>query len=396
MRKFTKYLNMKTLFGFIFSLFFLAPSLSFSQIRMSGMENISLFPNNGPATFVRKEVVVTQSFVEQGPSQIIVSNKIKNAKVYGTDQGVRVDLENTNEKKEVSNQIVIDLAEAKKEQDLASSKANKFTTSTLADPNLLGFIFFDENSSKLRAEHQQELLKIKEVLSDNPTKNIQIVGHADVLGVEQGNEDLAFNRAQFIYNYLTQVYKLDPKRFELNIAQENFFQVQQDGLINVANQSEKNRSVSFILKETATSAAKKENKIKTPEEQADIEVPSSKVNYNEGQVVGFVFFDENSKKVQQQYYAELFKLNTVVETMPEKQIIIIGHGEVNGIEKSNASIAKERADAVLYFLTSIFKMDPSRFVVYTEGENNFEVPKENKIYATTDAEKNRSVTIILK
>ena len=396
--KFTKYLHMKFIFPTIFFLIFLAPNLSFGQIKISGTQDISTVPHVQPAEFVRKEVVITRSVEEKAPTPIIVTNKIPNAKVYGTNQGVAVDLETSPKEETEAKQIVIDLAEAKKEMDKANAQANKFSASTLDNPNLIGFVFYDENSAKLRTEYFIELKKLQEVLDNMPDKNIEIVGHADYQASEYGNDEIASLRAQSIYEYLTSVSKMDPKRFEVSTAKENFFKVPNEAFINANNQNEKNRSVSFILKDRKAPVvnALTQNPVVEVEAVDPTKISEQRINYSEGQVVGFIFFDENKTKVKQEYYAELFKLNAVLENMPETQIVIIGHGDVKASEKENINIAKSRSESVYDFLTTIFKMDPNRFEVYHEGENNFEVPQGNTVNATSKNEMNRSVTIILK
>lgn len=394
--KSTKYLNMKSIFSSIFLVFFLLPSVSYSQIRISGTDGITMDAREQPAEFVRKEVVITKTTVEKGPNPIVITNKISNAKVYGTEQGITVDLDSQNKPKESnSNQIVIDLAEAKKEMDLA----NKFSASTLDNPNLIGFVFFDVNSSRLRTEYFQELSKLQEVLTNMPDMNIQIIGHADLKASENGNTQIASARTQSIFDYLTNSKHMDPNRFELSTAQENFFKIPGQAKINATDQSEKNRSVSFILVERKKQPSVVTEIKKTPvvEDVRSNEVASTTYkNIEEGEVVGFIFFDENSKKVKQEYYSELFKLNSVLENMPNTQIVLVGHGDVKASEKNNGLIGKERSESVFNFLTGIFKMDSKRFEVYHEGENNFKIPSGNTVNAANKTEMNRSVTIILK
>lgn len=396
MDKSTKYLNMKSIFSSIFFLFFLLPSTSFSQIKISGTKEILMVTHSPPIAFVRKEVVVTQTMIENGPNPIIILNKINNSVTYGTKQGLTVGLESQSElEASNSNQLVIDLAEAKKEMELG----NKFNASTLIDPNLVGFVFFDVNSAELRPEYALELNKLQDVLNNNPNMNIRIIGHADLKASEYGNSQIASTRAQYMLNYFTQEKGMNPDRFELSTARENFFKVPSEAHVNATNQSDKNRSVSFLLverKKQITFSAQNNTLGAPAEPNKNSNASSAFKNYADGEVLGFVFFDYDSDKVKPEYYSELFKLNTILDNSSDTQIILVGHGDVNASEKKDLLIAKNRSESVYNFLTKIFKMDPKKLEVFYEGENNFLIPEGNSINAANKKEMNRSVTIILK
>lgn len=122
----------------------------------------------------------------------------------------------------------------------------------------------------------------------------------------------------------------------------------------------------------------------------------SLIDIREENIIGFIFFKPNSATIQQEYYAELYKLNYLLEQMPDVKLMLIGHSDIEGSEFQNKTIARSRAQAVYHFLVGILKMDADRFEVYGEEKNIYDVPDGETIYATNPSQKNRSVTLIIK
>ena len=67
---------------------------------------------------------------------------------------------------------------------------------------ILKNIFFDVNKFDLKPESESELVKMVQLLNDNPTLKIQINGHTDSVGKAADNLKLSDNRAQAVVNYL--------------------------------------------------------------------------------------------------------------------------------------------------------------------------------------------------
>lgn len=66
----------------------------------------------------------------------------------------------------------------------------------------LNNIFFDLNSAKLNAQSRTELVKMVELLSENPTISITISGHTDDQGTTDYNMKLSEQRAKAVYDFL--------------------------------------------------------------------------------------------------------------------------------------------------------------------------------------------------
>jgi outer membrane protein OmpA-like peptidoglycan-associated protein len=386
---------MKTKLTIIFFLFFFVQSETFSQIKFSGVTDVFMETRELKVEFVRREVEITKKSVEKFSSPIIVSNEITNSQVYGNDRGITINLTSDNQtKKASSNQLVIDLTEAKKEKDLATIEKETKIEAPVNNSDFIGAILFDNNSTKLKGKQLKEIKNLEEILSANPNKKLQIVAYSAFKSSVDGKDEIAKERAEKVYNYLVKSKNLEAARLVLKVEEQNFYNSSKEYSVNSEKQKEKSRSVNIFLESDSEDKIVDSRKIDI--ENKEIESPDNSASYKDGEIVGFIFFDENQKKIKQEYYSELFKLNTVIESMPDKQIIIVGHADTQGSEMQNVDIAKARSEAVLDFIVGIFEMDPNRFEVHYEGENNFIVPEGNNINANSKIEMNRSVTIILK
>lgn len=81
---------------------------------------------------------------------------------------------------------------------------NPMTDATAARPIVLKNIFFETGSAKLQKESLMELARLKKLLDENPTLNIQINGHTDNIGSEADNLKLSEARAKAVYDHLVQ------------------------------------------------------------------------------------------------------------------------------------------------------------------------------------------------
>jgi outer membrane protein OmpA-like peptidoglycan-associated protein len=63
-------------------------------------------------------------------------------------------------------------------------------------------IFFDSGKSELREESNKQLDRMVAYLNENPTMEIEILGHTDNIGAVDDNLELSKNRASSVVNYL--------------------------------------------------------------------------------------------------------------------------------------------------------------------------------------------------
>jgi outer membrane protein OmpA-like peptidoglycan-associated protein len=116
------------------------------------------------------------------------------------------------------------------------------------ESNIIGYIFFDANSSKIKEEYYSELYKLNLLFEQDPNIKIQIIGHVDNKGSEFGNKTIARERANSLYHFLTGILKMDPSKFEISSVSENNFSVPEGFEVNAKNQSQMNRSITLIYK----------------------------------------------------------------------------------------------------------------------------------------------------
>jgi outer membrane protein OmpA-like peptidoglycan-associated protein len=77
-----------------------------------------------------------------------------------------------------------------------------FVNAKIGDKFNLNRIFFEFNSSELLSFSFVELDKLYDILSKQPSLNIEIRGHTDDIGSDQYNKTLSIKRAAAVYNYL--------------------------------------------------------------------------------------------------------------------------------------------------------------------------------------------------
>jgi OmpA-OmpF porin, OOP family len=75
-------------------------------------------------------------------------------------------------------------------------------------------ILFDVNSDKIKPQSYACVKEIADVLKENPTVNVQIVGHTDSDGDDAKNLDLSKRRAAAVKTFLTSEFKIDAARMK--------------------------------------------------------------------------------------------------------------------------------------------------------------------------------------
>jgi outer membrane protein OmpA-like peptidoglycan-associated protein len=103
-------------------------------------------------------------------------------------------------------------------------------------------IQFDVNSDKIKTESFATIKEIAQVLKDNPTVKIKVVGHTDSDGDDKSNLDLSKRRAASVKNSLVKDFSIDETRIETDGKGESEPIAKNDSGINKA----KNRRVEFI------------------------------------------------------------------------------------------------------------------------------------------------------
>lgn len=103
-------------------------------------------------------------------------------------------------------------------------------------------IRFDVNSDKIKTESFATIKEIAQVLKDNPTVKIKVVGHTDSDGDDKSNLDLSKRRAASVKNSLVKDFSIDETRIETDGKGESEPITKNDSGVNKA----KNRRVEFI------------------------------------------------------------------------------------------------------------------------------------------------------
>ena len=113
----------------------------------------------------------------------------------------------------------------------------------LKDGKIISYgIQFDVNSDKLKPESYSTLKEISDILKENPTLRIQVVGHTDSDGDEASNLDLSKRRGTSVKNELVNKFGIDPGKIETDGKGESEPIAGNDTAVNKA----KNRRVEFI------------------------------------------------------------------------------------------------------------------------------------------------------
>jgi len=113
----------------------------------------------------------------------------------------------------------------------------------LTEGKLISYgITFDVNLDKIKSESFATIKEIAQVLKDNPTVKIKVVGHTDTDGDDKSNLDLSKRRAASVKNSLVKDFSIDATRIETDGKGESEPIAKNDSAVNKA----KNRRVEFI------------------------------------------------------------------------------------------------------------------------------------------------------
>ena len=113
----------------------------------------------------------------------------------------------------------------------------------LTEGKLISYgIQFDVNSDKVKPVSYATLKEIAQVLKDNPTIKVKIIGHTDSDGNDASNLDLSKRRAASVKAELTKTFSVDAATLETDGLGESQPLAPNDTAVNKA----KNRRVEFI------------------------------------------------------------------------------------------------------------------------------------------------------
>ncbi|HZY79908.1 MAG TPA: OmpA family protein [Cyclobacteriaceae bacterium] len=110
--------------------------------------------------------------------------------------------------------------------------------------------------------------------------------------------------------------------------------------------------------------------------------------------IAFVFedvlFDTNKSDLRNEFTGRLDSLSAVIRNYQDYRILIVGHTDNSGGEKSNATLSKDRAEAVAAYLATT---GIDRRVITAEGRGSREPIADNR--RAEGRQKNRRVEIFL-
>jgi outer membrane protein OmpA-like peptidoglycan-associated protein len=103
-----------------------------------------------------------------------------------------------------------------------------------------------------------------------------------------------------------------------------------------------------------------------------------------------VLFDTNSSQLKDEFINKLDSLSGIIKKYDDYQILIVGHTDTSGSEKANASLSRERAEAVASYFVSA---GIDRGVIRAEGRGSRNPIADNRTAA--GRQKNRRVEVFL-
>lgn len=103
-------------------------------------------------------------------------------------------------------------------------------------------ILFDSGSDRIKAESYGALKDIANVLTENPTVKVKIIGHTDSDGEDANNLELSKKRAAAVKEALSKEFAIDPSRMETDGKGESQPADKNDTATGKAN----NRRVEFV------------------------------------------------------------------------------------------------------------------------------------------------------
>jgi outer membrane protein OmpA-like peptidoglycan-associated protein len=84
-----------------------------------------------------------------------------------------------------------------------------------AKPVILEKLFFAKNKAEILPQSEGELIKLVNMMNNNPAMQIRIDGHTDESGAEDLNKKLSVERAQAVVNFLV-MFDVDATRMTYN------------------------------------------------------------------------------------------------------------------------------------------------------------------------------------
>jgi len=87
-----------------------------------------------------------------------------------------------------------------------------------------------------------------------------------------------------------------------------------------------------------------------------------------------IFFDLDKSKIRPDAVPQLAYIADIMTQYPKMKVELVGHTDTRGSESYNLKLSEDRAKAALDYLTSIKKIDQSRFIMKYEGEANNLIP----------------------
>lgn len=84
-----------------------------------------------------------------------------------------------------------------------------------AKPTVMEHLYFSKNRADILPKSEGELIKLVNMMNNNPAMNIRVDGHTDESGTEDANKKLSVERAQAVVNFLV-MFDIDPARMTYN------------------------------------------------------------------------------------------------------------------------------------------------------------------------------------
>jgi outer membrane protein OmpA-like peptidoglycan-associated protein len=103
-------------------------------------------------------------------------------------------------------------------------------------------IYFDVNKDIVKPESYGTLKGIADILNENPSIRIKVIGHTDSDGNDASNLDLSKRRAESVKNNLVKTFGIEPSRIEFDGMGETQPIAPNDNVSNKAL----NRRVEFV------------------------------------------------------------------------------------------------------------------------------------------------------
>lgn len=108
-----------------------------------------------------------------------------------TESAVETALQRKEPKKEVS-----------KHPDNYREAVGSKKTTEAPKPTILKYLFFEKNSARILPESEDQLIMLADILMSAEGSMVEISGHTDESGTEEGNQKLSLSRAQAVVNFM--------------------------------------------------------------------------------------------------------------------------------------------------------------------------------------------------